>query len=336
MSFFDDEDARYLDTRRAFDPTLDEVATPIFLTVLSGDTRIYYGDYRNDLEPLLAFHFGDKDLRRGYGTDDPAAGKDPQEAAVDIAIARGALPPDPSQDEAGAVDVVESIRWLIETYRYERAARRLWDSVQARVERGDITDEDIADFYQAQARSKMPKKKRRPYRRAGKPAPAAALAAIEKMPQGTDRRAACLLLWQAGLRLTEALAVTWADLMVEPGYLYLVRAKTRKEDMVPISPMLETELCALLKARKRTGGVDPGDKVVEVNRDALQKWLQRNLDIGAHQLRHAIGYELGRTLDIDQVAKFLGHSSTKTTERYRHATAEDIGRALGWSKPETT
>lgn len=168
--------------------------------------------------------------------------------------------------------------------------------------------------------------------RAGKPAPASAVERIRRLPVGTDRRAACLLMYLAGLRLAEALALTWEDCRTMPGYLYVAHGKGDKPRVVPLVSELEAELRKLLMARKRKGKVSLCEPVVASTRGALQKWLDRNLNIGAHQLRHSCGYEIGRTLDIDQVAAMLGHSSIKTTQRYRHANPEDIKRALANGK----
>lgn len=166
--------------------------------------------------------------------------------------------------------------------------------------------------------------------RAGHPAPDRAIHEIRAMPQGTDRRTACLLCYLAGLRIAEALDLTWVDCQVEPGYLYVACGKGGRPRLVPMAPELEQELAALARQRHQNGGLKPTEPVVRLSRGAIQKWLARHLDIGPHQLRHRCGYELGRVLDIDQVAKFLGHSSSRTTERYRHANAADIRRALGW------
>ena len=197
-------------------------------------------------------------------------------------------------------------------------------------------DELMEEHYQHEL-DKLGAPKRKPrakpvthYARAGEPAPQAALEAIRSLPRGTDKRVACMLMLQAGLRIAEALTLTWADLKIKPGYLYVRRGKGGKSRFVPVSPDLEAELLALLRARK-SDGVAVGDAIIKVGRSALQKWLSRTLDIGAHQLRHSCGHWLRHNgLSIDEVAKFLGHANSKTAEIYSHLQIEDVGKKLGW------
>ena len=199
-------------------------------------------------------------------------------------------------------------------------------------------DEELESYYNHELdKLEAPKRKPRPkpvkhYARAGEPAPEAALASIRSLPLGTDKRAACYLMWQGGLRIAEALTLTWADLKIKPGYLYVRRGKGGKSRFVPISPLLETELLALLRTRKAQG-MAAGDNIIKIGRSALQKWLGRTLDIGAHQLRHSCGFWLRHNgLAIDEVAAFLGHANSKTAEIYSHLQIEDVGKKLGWGE----
>jgi len=197
-------------------------------------------------------------------------------------------------------------------------------------------DAELEEYYQHEL-DKLDAPKRKPrakpvthYTRAGEPAPQAALDAIRSLPRGSDKRVACMLMLQAGLRIAEALTLTWADLKIKPGYLYVRRGKGGKSRFVPVSPDLEAELLALLRARK-SDGLAAGDTIIKVGRSALQKWLSRTLDIGAHQLRHSCGHWLRHNgLAIDEVAAFLGHANSKTAEIYSHLQIEDVGKKLGW------
>jgi integrase len=166
--------------------------------------------------------------------------------------------------------------------------------------------------------------------RSGKAASRSTLQLIESLPRGSDRRVACMTMIHAGLRLAEVLAMTWRDCEVEPGMLAVQHGKGDKYRVVPISKALEGELLALLKAHKAAGAVHTDDKVIQYNRSALQKWLDRH-QINAHSLRHACAYEWGKVLARDEIAVLLGHSSTRTTEIYTHPNANDIARKLGWS-----
>ena len=300
------------------------LAERIWLDLMEG-RKVYYGDYANDLKPILKLDNGNK-FSKNYGTADPTAGHDPCELAEQIQRERGIL----ANGDNYEGDVVEDIRWLFDSYRADLEAKKKAKAVEAYAEKNGISHE-LADEFNGYLERKVNGngKPKTHYARAGEPAPQATLDAILRLPRGTNKRAACMLMWQAGLRIAEALALTWPDLNIKPGYLYVRHGKGDKSRFVPVSPDLETELRALLRGREDED-LAADNKVLWIGRAALQKWLSRTLDIGAHQLRHTCGYELGRKLDIDQVAKFLGHSSSRTTERYRHANAEDIGKALGW------
>ena len=302
-------------------------AERIWLNVMEG-RKVYYGDYANDLKPILdpATRFS-----RHYGTADPAAGYDPCELAEQIRRERGIL----ANGDNYEGDVVEDIRWLFDSYHAEIEAKKKAKAVEAYAEQNGISHE-LADEFNGFLERKVNGngKPKTHYRRAGEPAPQAALDAIRKLPKGTDKRAACMLMWQAGLRIAEALALTWADLQIKHSYLYVRRGKGDKSRFVPVSPELKEELRSLFYApAKRSGANDDfsHDKILHISRAALQKWLARTLDIGAHQLRHSCGFWLRHNgLSIDEVAKFLGHANSKTAEIYSHLQIEDVGKKLGW------
>jgi integrase len=313
-----------------FDPDTPMVE-PVFLSLLGGDAHIYYGDYRNDLREILTWKPGRR-IRRSYGTDDIERGLDAFEFCEQAAKGLAG-----SDTRAFDGDVVEFIRWFFSTYEDELTIRTIWKQANAKADRGDISQNDVPAFYRWFLREKKPLKrtvKPKPKPKAGRPASDATLALIESLPKGSDRRVACMIMWQAGLRIAEALALRWCDLAVETGCLYVAHGKGDKARLVPVSPKLEKELTALLRARRENGGATSDDKVLKVSRAALQKWLDRH-DGAAHQLRHRAGNDwTAAGLSIDQVALLLGHSSIRTTQRYRHANAQDIGRALGWGGTE--
>ncbi len=337
-----------------FDPDTP-VVEPVALELLAGKARIYYGDYKNDLEPVLAFKVGGLN-RRAYGTDDPKVGMDPYEFCEQA-----------SKNLAGSDkrefdgDVPEFIAWFFREWHMEVAARRRWNQVNAMAERGDIRQEDTIEFYQAmeerhplleRCECRKSKKKRLAMKpegtgnnwtcplcgfyhqekpRAGKPTSQATMQLIKSLPLGSDRRAACMIMWQAGLRIAECLDLTWADLMIEPGQIYVASGKRSKPRFTIISPDLERELAALLKAHLKEGKVYQKDRVINYSRSALQKWLDRH-DACAHQNRHRFGYEMAAAAGVGPTSVLLGHSSLAQTMRYVHTDPADIARALGWQE----
>jgi integrase len=330
------------------------VVTPVFRDLLGGDTKIYYGDFKNDLVPVLKFRIGGV-LRRDYGTDDSEIGIDPfefcEQASKELAG---------SNERQFDGDVPEFIAWFIRTYAEEVAAEKRWAALQAQATLSGLPDDYLKNAYlksleeepllgKCECRKSRKKRlamkpegtgnnwtcrrcgylhKEKP--RSGKPADRSTLALIDSLPKGTDRRAALMLMWRAGLRLHEALALKWADLLVDPTKgIYIAHGKGDKARFVPMAPDLKKELLALLKSRD--GTATSNDRVIEMKREALQQWMRRH-NACCHSARHSFGFEVTAKTDIYKTAVLMGHSSIRTTMGYAHADPADIAKALGWQE----
>jgi len=320
-------------TEYAQAPDIGE-AERIWLGLNIDKVKISYGDYRNDLEPLLKWKTpGGK----WYSVGRVCSGYDPCELAEQIQKERGLL----ADGQVFEGDVVEVIARLVEDYRVEMAYKKDGDAVSRYLESNGLRPEEaqvVSLDMIRRGKNGGGGRRHRPvthYRRAGEPAPEAALASILLLPSGTDKRSACLLMWKAGLRIAEALELSWSDLMIRSGNIYVRRGKGGKSRFVPLEPggVLEQELMELMRNRSKHGKVKSDDHVILTSRAALQKWLARKLDIGAHQLRHTCGHDLAASsLNDHQIAAYLGHGNTSSTDRYTHLSAEDVSKALGWGK----
>jgi integrase/recombinase XerC len=129
----------------------------------------------------------------------------------------------------------------------------------------------------------------------------------------------------AGLRSMEIAAVHRDHLA---GGMLWVRGKGERERFVPAHPMVAS---AVTSSR---GWVFPNRLGGHVNAGTMSKWLGKALPEPwtAHTLRHAFGSDLyAQTKDLVLVAELMGHSSTRTTERYiqvRHGAGIDAVRAM--------
>ena len=142
---------------------------------------------------------------------------------------------------------------------------------------------------------------------------------------GIEDRVFVLLGAHAGLRISEALALTSSDVTVGSasggGELIVRQGKGGKQRRVPISPSLAAAIMALQSTRPGLSSAQPLLRyrhALEARR-SLER-LARAAGVpyrGYHALRHACGTRLMRqTGDLEVVARVLGHSSIETTRIY--------------------
>lgn len=162
----------------------------------------------------------------------------------------------------------------------------------------------------------------------------------------TGRRdhAVLLLALQTGLRASELVGLTRADLAMGVGAHVRCRGKGRKERSTP----LRRETVAVLQAWLRERGGGPGDPLFPtmcgsgLSRDALERLVRRHVAAAAkacpslaakrvspHVLRHSTAMELlHHGVDQAVIALWLGHESVETTQVYIHADLRLKERAL--------
>lgn len=153
------------------------------------------------------------------------------------------------------------------------------------------------------------------------PYTAAEVEALTRMA-GIEERVLVLLGAHAGLRISEALALTSPDVTTGSEPSLIVRfGKGGKQRRVPVSPSLATAIATW----QATHPGLPATQPLLRYRHALEarRCLERLACAagvpyrGYHALRHACGTRLMRqTGDLEVVARVLGHSSIETTRIY--------------------
>lgn len=137
------------------------------------------------------------------------------------------------------------------------------------------------------------------------------------------------MLYRAGLRVGEALALYPKDLDLENGSLAILRGKGGRSRVVGIDPGATTLVAAWLAVRER-GGHGRGEPVFctrsgkAVTAAYLRRWLpelarKAKIDkrVHCHGFRHTNAAQLQREgVDIGIISKQLGHTSIATTVRY--------------------
>lgn len=133
-----------------------------------------------------------------------------------------------------------------------------------------------------------------------------------------------LLQWRAGLRVSEAVAVTAADCRLDADLptIRVAQGKGGKSRIVPVHP----ELQQMLGAALAFGKVAPKTPLVNVTRQTALRWVKEAAGraealgslgpgrrIGTHTFRHSFARHcLQHGIPINFLSRWLGHSSIST------------------------
>jgi integrase len=146
---------------------------------------------------------------------------------------------------------------------------------------------------------------------------------------GPHVTAALRLLIFTGARLREILNLKWDHVDLQRGLLFLPDSKTGKKTIV-----LGGAAHAVIETLPRVGNyVIAGNDPEKPRADLQRPWALVSKRAGLeglrlHDLRHSfasVGAGSGMGLPI--IGKLLGHSNSKTTERYAHLAADPLRRA---------
>jgi len=159
-------------------------------------------------------------------------------------------------------------------------------------------------------------------------------AGLQDEPWVAKRDLALLtLLYGAGLRLGEALALNQRDAPAGPAMA--VTGKGRKQRVVPLLPAVVEAVAAYRAACPIT--LEAGDPLFvgtrggRLNPGVVQRQVRKLRDLlglpesaTPHAMRHSFAtHLLGRGGDLRTIQELLGHASLSTTQRY---TAVDVAR----------
>jgi integrase len=146
---------------------------------------------------------------------------------------------------------------------------------------------------------------------------------------GPHAAAAIRLLIFTGARLREILNLKWDHVDLQRGLLFLPDSKTGKKTIV-----LGGAALAILTNLKHVGnyviaGNDPDKPRADLQRPWALVSKRAGLEgLRLHDLRHSFAsVGAGSGLGLPIIGKLLGHSNSKTTERYAHLAADPLRRA---------
>jgi len=143
-----------------------------------------------------------------------------------------------------------------------------------------------------------------------------------------------------GCRRNEALDITWTDVELAAGNLYLGKSgsQTKKRRPFPISANLAQLLQSLSALRssntERMFHFYASAPTVNHRFRSLSKVTDIPDDLSPHMLRHTFASHLVMAgSDLTTVAKLMGHTTSKVTELYSHLTDTHLAKTaarLNW------
>ncbi len=143
------------------------------------------------------------------------------------------------------------------------------------------------------------------------------------------------LIMLTGCRPAEAMGAEWSEFEKEPGYWVKPSAHTkqRKVHRLPLSPPA-IELLERLRKKRKSTWVFPGDIAGEPLKALWHVWhfVRRKTGLGqdarVYDLRHTFAsVGAGGGLGLPIIGKLLGHTQSRTTQRYAHLADDPLREA---------
>lgn len=133
----------------------------------------------------------------------------------------------------------------------------------------------------------------------------------------------CMLLYSAGLRVSELVAIRFNQIRLAEGTL-TVLGKGGKARTIPLTD----SVIALL--RSYTQSSSPTDRLFTLDRHGVWRLIKRlsrtaqlSRELSPHMLRHSFATDSLKTgWDLRSLQKFLGHEKISTTEIYIHLNTQ--------------
>lgn len=168
---------------------------------------------------------------------------------------------------------------------------------------------------------------------------------------GKRDRALFMLLYGAGLRVSEAAALDLADLDFAGGALRII-GKGDKERRLPLLPRIARNLRGWLEVREATPKRKAGPTAAATQallisergtrldkrslfRIVVDHGRALEIDLHAHTLRHCFAtHLLDAGMDLRDVQELLGHSHLATTQVYTHVSGARLAEVYRQAHPQ--
>jgi integrase/recombinase XerC len=150
-------------------------------------------------------------------------------------------------------------------------------------------------------------------------------------------RALMELVYSAGLRSAEAVALDVADVDFEQELVHVRQGKGAKDRVVPLGEEAAWWVAEYLRnARRELASGREGALFVSVRGRRLDTSTLRRLVPHPHRLRHAFAtHLLEGGADLRVIQELLGHSSLSTTQMYSHVDGKRLRRVYDRAHPRS-
>lgn len=168
-----------------------------------------------------------------------------------------------------------------------------------------------------------------------------------KCPTGIRNYAAIMMMYRAGLRVSEVCKLTPSDMNFETGLIYVQQSKgkkgKKKDRYVPMDSDIIKTCQEWLKVRPESeyffctleGGIMNQRYIRQVCYRISEKagvFIQDGAEkklVSPHKLRHSFATEsLNEGADIRTVQELLGHENLSTTQVYTHVTIDGLKKFI--------
>lgn len=147
---------------------------------------------------------------------------------------------------------------------------------------------------------------------------------------------AILIMFYAGLRITECLNLKVKDLEFDRKILKVVAGKGNKDRTIPICDKLGTILLDYLSWREESDYLLATKKSGRLSKVRVSAVIQETVKklglkkrVTAHTFRHSFASRLvAGNVNIVSISKLLGHADIKTTSIYTHVNMEQLQDAV--------
>lgn len=163
----------------------------------------------------------------------------------------------------------------------------------------------------------------------------AEVAMVLRCTKNIKHRTILMLIYSAGLRISEAINVKITDIDSKRMQIRIVSSKGKKDRYTILSEKTLKQLREYYKAYKPREWVFEGVTGDEpYSARSIQQILKASVkkagikkQVSVHTLRHSFAtHLLEQGIDLRYIQSLLGHSSTKTTEIYTHITTSGFGK----------
>ena len=157
--------------------------------------------------------------------------------------------------------------------------------------------------------------------------------AIIKHTENQKHRTILMMCYASGLRVSEVVGLKVKDIDSKRMVIYILRAKGKKDRVVPLSVVLLNNLRDYFKNYKPKDYLFEGQytgqaytaRSIQAILEASKLKAKVKQKGSTHALRHSYAtHQLDKGGDITYIQKILGHNDIKTTLRYLHVTTRDL------------